>query len=905
MAYLSDTISSLTGGVTQQVPELRLPTAADSVTNAYLSAVHGVNKRRGAEHIGNLTSNTLGTSTFVHPIDRDASEKYILTANSDGSVEVFDLNGTAQTVTAQGNATTYMTTTDPAANIRATTVGDYTFLVNRSKTVLANTAADARPLIGRTASFAVANHTGGGDYTLVIATDVDDGNGNITTYYRSATYSSDNVTTTSSSTSVAARNTSGSTTMEQYTTSTNVTTRTSRTGANSSGSGNYTVTHDDGNSDWENGTSVYPSTYTSTTAGSDVTTVGSSGGVDTTYDTTVGSATDTTSGTATGTINRSIKDVISALANAVDGTTTVGGVSWSVTNDTKSHSHDAVGELSANREFYIVSFNGPAGTNCTHVSGVVSDFEDLPQHGAEGQLVRVSGQKDLAADDFFVTWNGQSWGETFGPSAQEQLDADTMPHALRRNSDGTFTLLAYTWDDRLAGSADSNESPSFIGREINDIFMHQGRMGLLSGESISLSESQNISNFYRTTCIQLEADERIDVDLNFGRVNVLYAATPIRNQLLLHSDKGQFLLFSPNGVLTPQTVGISQVADFKVSPSVKPLVLGDTALAVAQIGSFTQVREFYLRLADERILGNDLTVAVPQYIPSGARSMASSRDHKFAAIHTTGDADSLFIYKYELAGETKIQSAWSRWELGDGDIEGMAMFDDHLFLVASLGTDRELLRIDIRDQNEIEDQLLLDYAVTPTATYESADDRTLLTLPYDANLATVEVWDLSSNNSIPYTTTTANGNLYVSGDVTANVSNIVVGVPYDMDIILSTIYRRVPKKDGSGDMIMTDGRLQLHYVHVAFADSVTFEVEIEARNRGTRNYIPRTYMAGPLSGTTDFVSGSVSYDSGFHRVPIMLRSEAAQIKIKNTTPFRSNILNIDWFGDHQPKARRV
>lgn len=36
MPYLSDSIPSLTGGVTQQVPELRIPTAADSVTNAYL-----------------------------------------------------------------------------------------------------------------------------------------------------------------------------------------------------------------------------------------------------------------------------------------------------------------------------------------------------------------------------------------------------------------------------------------------------------------------------------------------------------------------------------------------------------------------------------------------------------------------------------------------------------------------------------------------------------------------------------------------------------------------------------------------------------------------------------------------------------------------------------------------------
>ena len=890
MPYLSDSIPSLTGGVTQQVPELRIPSSAESVTNAYLSAVHGLNKRRGAEHIGNLTSNALGTSTFVHTIDRDAAEKYIVTANSDGSVEVFDLNGTAKTVNVQNAAGTYMTCTDPAEQLRATTVGDYTFFVNRSKTVLANTAADTRPLIGRTASFAIKNHTGGGKYTLVIATDVDNGDGTVTTYYRSATYDADNTNSNSSTTTAGARSTSGNTTVSSYSTTTNVANRTSSTNS-------YSVTHNQSSADWVSGSSSYPAQTTTTTASSDTTSVPAT---TTTYNTTVGSASDSTSGSSTSNVAVSIKQVISSLAGAVDGTTTVGGESWQVTNDTKGHSHDAVGELSCNREFYIVSFNGPAGTSCTHVSGVVNDFEDLPQHGAEGQLVRVTGQKDLAADDYFVEWKGTSWGETFGPSAQEQLDETTMPHVLIRESDGTFTLTTYTWDDRLAGSADSNESPSFIGREINDVFMHQSRMGLLSGESISMSESGAISNFYRTTAIQVEADERIDVDFNFGRVNVLYAATPIRNQLLLHSDKGQFLLFSPNGILTPQTVTAVQVSDYKVSTAVKPVVVGDAALAVADIGNYTQVREFYLRLADERILGNDLTVAVPQYIPAGADAVAVSRDHKFAAVHSSNDGGALYIYKFEMAGETKVQSAWSRWALGDGTIEGMAMFDDHLFIVAGLGDERELLRIDIRDQNEVEDQLLLDYAVTPTGSYYAGQDETLLNIPYDANLLTVEVWDLSSGNTIPYDRITSGGNLFVKGDVTANLSNIVVGVTYTMEVVLSTIYRRIPKKDGTGEMVMTDGRLQLQHLHVAYADSVTFNVIVDGRGRGTRSY-----MAGPRSGLVDLISGSVSYDSGYHKVPVMLRNDNATIAINNSTPFRSNILHVDWFGDHQPKARRI
>ena len=99
---------------------------------------------------------------------------------------------------------------------------------------------------------------------------------------------------------------------------------------------------------------------------------------------------------------------------------------------------------------------------------------------------------------------------------------------------------------------------------------------------------------------------------------------------------------------------------------------------------------------------------------------------------------------------------------------------------------------------------------------------------------------------------------------------------------------------------MTDGRLQLQHLNVAYADSVSFDVDIASRGRPTRSY-----AAGPRAGFTDIFSGKVTFDSGFHKVPVMLRNDNAVITLKNSGPFRSNILHVDWFGDHQPKARRI
>ena len=151
-----------------------------------------------------------------------------------------------------------------------------------------------------------------------------------------------------------------------------------------------------------------------------------------------------------------------------------------------------------------------------------------------------------------------------------------------------------------------------------------------------------------------------------------------------------------------------------------------------------------------------------------------------------------------------------------------------------------------------------------------------------------------------YDRITSGGNLFVPGNVTGNLSNIVVGVVYDMEVILSTIYRRIPKKDGTGEMVMTDGRLQLQHLHVAYADTVSFNVVVSSRGRGDRSY-----FSGAVAGAVDIYSGRVSYDSGHFKVPVMLRNDNATIAIKNSSPFRSNLLHVDWFGDHQPKARRI
>jgi hypothetical protein len=72
----------------------------------------------------------MSDSAFLHVSNRDAEERYLIVIEA-GDIRVFDFNGVEKTVNHPGGLA-YLTGT----RFRAVTVADYTFIVNRDKTVL-------------------------------------------------------------------------------------------------------------------------------------------------------------------------------------------------------------------------------------------------------------------------------------------------------------------------------------------------------------------------------------------------------------------------------------------------------------------------------------------------------------------------------------------------------------------------------------------------------------------------------------------------------------------------------------------------------------------------------------------------------------------------------------------------
>ena len=151
MSLVSGSIPNLLNGVSQQPPSLRHPSQAEVQENGLSSVTRGLEKRPCTEHVAKLTSSLAGTTAFLHPIKYSSTEDYTAVFSSSG-IKVFDQAGTERTVKdSAGNTLTSLPTyltgvTDFNANVNAVSVGDTTFVVNKSKVVaLDSYTPTARP----------------------------------------------------------------------------------------------------------------------------------------------------------------------------------------------------------------------------------------------------------------------------------------------------------------------------------------------------------------------------------------------------------------------------------------------------------------------------------------------------------------------------------------------------------------------------------------------------------------------------------------------------------------------------------------------------------------------------------------------------------------------------------------
>ena len=139
---VSQSIPNFLNGISQQTPTQRGINQGEEQVNLQNNIVDGLSKRPSFDYIATLdATNVFPNTTKFWSIQRDKQNQYMV-AFYNGGVKVWDLDGNSLPVTIASGAS-YLTSSNPKSDFKLVNIADYTFIANKSKTVLADTTTSA------------------------------------------------------------------------------------------------------------------------------------------------------------------------------------------------------------------------------------------------------------------------------------------------------------------------------------------------------------------------------------------------------------------------------------------------------------------------------------------------------------------------------------------------------------------------------------------------------------------------------------------------------------------------------------------------------------------------------------------------------------------------------------------
>jgi hypothetical protein len=494
----------------------------------------------------------------------------------------------------------------------------------------------------------------------------------------------------------------------------------------------------------------------------------------------------------------------------------------------------------------------------------VSDLTDLPLNCRDGYTVKVEPDADSSLDTYYLKFVADSdvsgssndlapgfWQESLGWGLPYRIDPATMPHVLvRRQDDATgsltgtplgiyFTFGEASWEDRAVGDDDTNPLPYFVGRTISDVFYYGNRLGLLSGDHVMLSEAGSFFNFFRNTVLTLPDDSPLDIAVTGTDVAQLEKAVVFGGRLLLFDKDRQYQLIYAD-TLTPTTVRVDAVLDYECIVDARPVASGNTVFMATPKGAYGGIREM-VPLGDQDIIASDITEALPSYISGKITDLASSSVEELLFV-LTDEGSNIYVHSYYWQGREKILSNWGRWKMPTGvKVLKMAVLGSDLLVITEDSEGYSLEKFDLTSPTEDPEggyMLYLDRKISsdnPNVTLQgytgsSPVYTTEIALPYNVPAGagakivyhTPDGLTLGTHGTVGAGLRGRGGGLHtvdVAGFSTSE-DNFYVGVPYDLQAVLTPPYPASQAGNGRARVSEADMRLRRLLVNYAEASGV-------------------------------------------------------------------------------------
>ena len=584
-------------------------------------------------------------------------------------------------------------------------------------------------------------------------------------------------------------------------------------------------------------------------------TIKETGGSDQTYTFTTRDVDNFTGASDPGSVKLNADVILDALKTGIDA--------LSLDNSFTVTRLKATLELSSNVAFTLTCQGGPSNEFLACFQDQVEDVAKLPEESAPGRIVKIintQSKEDTYYAEFIPevanTAGAGFWEETRAQNVEIGFDPKTMPHELQNTAVNVFNFQPIIYTERLVGDDTTNEHPSFKGETIQQAFFHNNRLGFLTSDNVSMSQTGQFKNFYHESARVLTSADPVDLNCSAVRPAVLHGVTPTTQGLILFSATSQYVMYADNGILTPTTTVIRSLCNYEIDNKIAPVDNGTTVTFLSKTPGYSRVFSMETRGQENNPNVLDIAKTVTEYIPDTITSMVASPQNDLIALYGVTLSD-VYLYKSYHDGEKLVLQAWFKWKL-PGNVLHLTIDNDTMWAVikyvdASSSNNRyHLLKTSLtqtpenpilttKDGASINPYMDM-YATASSVTYDTSGDFSKCYLPYidvanatpvlilkgDASAGEVAGFTLSpergSDGTGPYFKV-ANKNWSSSGENLA--SKVVVGYKYEYDITLPKTYYQMAENVYDYTSVLTIARMKFS---VGLSSVAGFKVKRRGRH---------------------------------------------------------------------------
>lgn len=571
----------------------------------------------------------------------------------------------------------------------------------------------------------------------------------------------------------------------------------------------------------------------------------------------------------------------------------------------------------ATSAFTITAKGGISGEELKAFQDEVENFSQLPAESLHNRVIKINNTV-LKEDSYyakFIAENGTSgkgsWEETLAPNVSKGLTASTMPHELVNTALNTFELRPITWDERIVGDNETNEHPSFVGKTIQQAFFHNNRLGFLTEDNVSMSQSGEFYNFYHVSALTQADNDPIDISCSSLRPAVLHAVLPAAQGLVLFSKAQQFLMYSDDGILTPKTSVIRTISNYENDEKIDPVDVGTNMVFLSKSPGYTRIYAMATRGQQENPDVLDIGRIVSEWVPDSVTDLVASPQNSFFSMYGPSSQYVYFFRTYVVGEETAMQT-WFNWKL-HGNVNFFVVDSDDTYIVTYQSNQYTLVKANLTqtpddailraDSGQVV-QLCLDCYATPSSiSYNSTTKVNRCYLRYKdvTSLSpSVIIADPNNTGESGFTVTPTRGNdgnpyfEFVGDDYSSAAATVYLGFKYDFDVQLPRFYYQAGENNSDYTANLTVARCK-------FSVGLSSNIGFKLKPRGASEW----YDVQSVQNADYYLGNDVPLnEQTVYTLPIHQRNTNFTLRVFSDSPFPVSLTSMMWEGNYSPRYYR-